>query len=232
MKRLPEILARPLRDVVYEHLKEAILLGRLLPGERLLEVELAEQMGVSRTPVREAMRRLDREGLVALRPFRGAEVVRVPRERAEQLFQVRDALESLAARLAASRTGPADLLLLRSIVEQAQVAAQNGDYPGVNALNRRFHAEMARLSGNAPLATLLEQIQDHINLLRVTALSRPGRPEEAICEHVGIVEALAAGDGPRAEMLVREHIQRGRQAALAQMEASKEGRHVHRSPEV
>jgi DNA-binding GntR family transcriptional regulator len=180
VKRLPDIPARPLRDVVYEHLKEAILVGRFVPGERLLEVELAEQMGVSGTPVREAMRRLEREGLVVLRPFRGAEVVRVPRERAEQLFQVREALESLAARLAASRVSPSDVALLRSIVEQAQVAAQNGDYPGVNTLNRRFHAELARLSGNAPLGTLLELIQDHINLLRATGLARPGRPDQRV----------------------------------------------------
>ena len=226
------MLARPLRDVVYEHLKEAILVGRFRPGERLLEAELADQMGVSRTPVREAMRRLEREGLVVLRPFRGAEVVRVPREKAEQLFQVREALESLAARLAASRVGPADLLVLRSIVEQAQVAAQDGDYPGVNALNRRFHAELARVSGNTPLATLLEQIQDHIDLLRVAALSRPGRPEEAIAEHAAIVEALAAGDGARAEVLVRDHIRRAREAAMAQMEPCEEDEHVRRSPEV
>lgn len=230
MKRLPEILARPLRDVVYEHLKEAILVGKLLPGERLLEVELAEQMGVSRTPVREAMRRLEREGLVVLRPFRGAEVVRVPRERAEQLFQVREALECLTARLVAARAGPADILLLRSIIEQAEVAARNGDYPGVNALNRRFHGELARMSGNIPLVTLFEQIQDHINLLRATALSRPGRPEEAIREHADIVDAVAAGDADRAEVLVREHIRRGRLAALRQMEASDED--VHRSAEV
>jgi DNA-binding GntR family transcriptional regulator len=217
MQKLSVVSVRPIRDIVYHRLKEAVLLGEIRPGERLLEADLAEQMGVSRTPVREALRRLEREGLVVWRPFRGAEVVGVERETVQQLFQVREALECLAVRLAVARIDPAAIALLRSIVEEAEAAAQSGDYGRTNTLHRRFHSEIARLSGNLPLVRLLEEIQDHINLSQASARSGPERFRQVMSEHLQIVEALAAADASRAEMAVREHLRRALAATLADL---------------
>ncbi len=217
MKRLSEVAAHPIRDRVYQRLKEAILTGKFAPGERLLETELADEMGVSRTPVREAVRRLEREGLVVWRPFRGAEVVGIPYDVVEQLFQVREALECLAVRLAVARVDSGTAVVLRSIVERMEAAVSMGDYVQANALHRNFHLELARASGNAPLVRVLEDIQDHINLSQATARSGPARFEQLTTEHLEIIRALAAGDAVRAESLVSEHIRRGLAATLAEL---------------
>jgi DNA-binding GntR family transcriptional regulator len=209
--------ARPTRERVLEKLREAILSGHFQPGQRLVERELVELLGVSRTPIREALRKLELEGLVTTVPYKGPVVTRPTVEDARQLYQVRAALEGQATALLAARAEAADLDCLGRFVQEAEAAVRAGDVRAVLAANNAFHDELARRCGNPLLESLINNLRNRIILLRVESLSLPGRPRESVAEHHEIVERLRAHDPEGARGAMERHILRAWEAARRQL---------------
>lgn len=204
---------RPLRQLVRDELRRMVITGELAPGSRLVEDRLAESLGVSRNPVREALQALAGEGFVELSPRRGAVVARVTREQAEDLFDVRMSLESLAARLAARRVHPEDVLRLGEVLEQARRANDEGDLDRVAALNNTFHTAVVAMSGNDYLALLMAPLSRRVQW--VFRMSAAERGPHSWHEHEGLVAAIVAGDEDLAEALAVAHVRAARASYLA-----------------
>ena len=197
---------KPLRELVFESLREAILLGRLIPGERLMEVQLADEMGVSRTPVREAIRKLELEGLVVMIPRKGAYVAGLTLKDITDLFEVRAALEGMAAGLAAERITEGELEQLeRAIVEESQT--QDDDISTYVDKDTFFHEIIYQASRNKQLVQIITRLREQIQRFRMTSLSQPGRAKMYVDEHKKIVEAISGHDIKSARLLAREHIE-------------------------
>ncbi len=211
----------PARELVLRKLREAILNGRFQPGERLLERDLVARMGVSRTPIREAMRSLEHEGLVTMTPYKGPAVVRPTLDDARALYEVRAALEGQAVAAFVARAGPDAVAHLKRHVAAAAAAAGQGRVQPVLAANNAFHDTIAGGCGNALLQAMLTNLRDRIVLLRAQSLSHPGRPPHSVAEHRAIVRAIEQGDAPKAKRLSEQHILHAWRAAREQL-----GEHV------
>ncbi|GAC1408559.1 MAG: GntR family transcriptional regulator [Candidatus Velthaea sp.] len=194
-------------------LRTAILAGQHPPGARLREVELAERYGVSRIPLREALRRLEAEGLVASSPNRGVTVRALERDDIDELFAFRLALERLAVRSAAARRAD-----LRSEVAARRAAVHAALTPphmtDVIAQDRAFHADLATAGGNRHVVDALGDRWAHISRVMHMYLTSIAYPESVWDEHAAIVDAVAAGDGDRADELLTEHIAKSRRIVL------------------
>jgi len=211
----------PARELVARKLRQAILSGRFQPGQRLLERELVARMGVSRTPIREALRKLEREGLVSTVPYKGPTVTKFTPQGAREVYEVRAALEGRAAALLARRSDLSAVARMRGHIEDAERALLRGQPAGVLAANNAFHDELASGAGNQLLRSLIANLQDRIVLLRVESLSYPGRRQRSITEHKAIVRMIARGDADGARRLVEQHVMRAWRAAHAQLIAGR-----------
>lgn len=207
----------PTRDLVLAKLRDAILTGRFHPGQRLLERELVALMGVSRTPIREALRKLELEGLVTTVPYKGPAVTVPTLAEARELFEVRAALEGLAVALFTERADGAAVARLRGHLTTARQALERRSAAGVLRANNAFHDEIAAGCGNALVQTMLANLRARIILLRVESLSYPGRRARSLAEHRAIVRAIARQQPAEARCLIEEHVMRGWQAARAQL---------------
>jgi DNA-binding GntR family transcriptional regulator len=191
---------------VYAHLRDEILANRLSPGTVLSEVPLAASLGVSRGPVREALGRLAAEGLVTVRPRRGAVVSALSPEEFLQAYQVREALETLAIRLAVPLLTDDDIAHLDHLVERQAEAVDDDRIDDFFALNSEFHELLVRASGNAPLQDMHRQLTDHMGRYRLPSLALRGTMRSSLSEHRAIARACRARDPGRAEQLLRDHI--------------------------
>lgn len=200
------------KDSAYDKLKAAILDGTLTPGAPLVESSVAEWCGVSRTPVREALTRLEQDGLV-VRSDRGLVVRERSPEEILDLYDVRIVLETLAARLAAERHSRLDLIKMERLV---QVGAEvDADQPEVMARNNReFHQAVWQAARNEALLDLLSRLNLHLVRYPVTTLAYPGRWERAMAEHRELVSAIAARDPARAADIARTHFTEARDIRL------------------
>jgi DNA-binding GntR family transcriptional regulator len=194
-------------DAVHRTLRRAIMAGELLPGHRLLEVELAKELAVSRTPIREAFRRLATEGLVRATANRGVVVHTVTLEEASHVYAVREALETLATRLAARHASSELVEELEESLGRAELAALRDDHRAMALENNAFHDRIARASGNPVLGRMLELLRGQIDLVRVALWSRaPGRPRVTLRQHRRILQALRQGKGDAAAAAARLHL--------------------------
>jgi DNA-binding GntR family transcriptional regulator len=194
----------PLRDQVADSLRAAILDGRFKPGDRLIEDRLAEEFGVSRNPIREAMRTLASEGLIEVNARRGAVVTSLSAEEAEELLEVRATLEAANARLAARRRNPEILKQLKAILAQGTAAIETGRSAELPRLNDDFHTHLARAGCNRVLSDLMKTMRD-----RTAPLFRGVGPEVARitwAEHADILRAVIAGDPELASLLAYRHV--------------------------
>lgn len=206
---------RNLRERVLEELRERILSGTYLPGERLTEERLAEDFGVSRSPVREALRVVAIEGLVRLSPRRGAEVSTPDAQSSIDLLQVRARLEPLAARLAAERATPEDVATLRALLEDSRLATEAQDLDAVADLNTRLHMEVVRIAGSHWLSAFSNRMYLHVQwIFRVTVHRRAPHSWR---EHIVLIDAIAAGDADRAEAAAASHVEAAWLAAGADL---------------
>jgi len=204
-------------DIVTEALREAILDGLLLPAAWLREDELAEALEVSRTPVREALRRLADEGLVIKTAHHGTVVASISFEEVLALYVVRQNLEGLAARLAAVK-GPPDVAeKLRRIGDKMRREAERGDASATAQLNLEWHRTLLEAAANPYLTRFLNQVEYAVRRLPVTTFVQPGRAEQVLAEHDAVVRAVAARDPDAAEAAAREHMQRSREVRLSMM---------------
>jgi DNA-binding GntR family transcriptional regulator len=200
----------PLRQVVYEALAELIINRTLDPGQHLVEADLAEYLGVSRQPVREALQRLQSEGWVDLRPAQGAFVHLPTDEEADQLLSVRTVLEAHSAGLAAGRASGGDVERLWELQKAGLTALASDDTEGLVAANAALHACITELSGNAVLAEMIGMVDRRVRWY-YTPIARP-RGRDAWHEHEDLIRAIAAQDAAAAERIMHQHTERTRQA--------------------
>jgi len=195
------------RDKVHDVLKEAIVRGYLPPGARLIEVEIAKLLRISRTPLREALLRLEAEGFVERVPSGGVRVKDLSEQEVRELYAVRSVLEGLAAREAARRLTKGQLDHLRTITRQ--IAEADGPVPDVLRIARlgeEFHQIILEASGNQKCAEILRLLRDHIDRYRYLTIAIPGRGRAAAAEHESLVEVLETGDPDEAERAMRAHV--------------------------
>ena len=203
-------------DRVERALRDRILHGEVAPGERLNEVEIAGELGVSRGPIREALQRLASDGLVELQAHRGAFVRRLGPAEVRDLFEVRMALETTAARLAAQRATDAQLADLDALVHAGAEPIGHADVRFQGA--RDLHARLAEATANPALAAHLTLVNEELRLLRTRSGEVPARAEHAVAEHAAIVAAVRAGDADGAAAAMEAHLRSALTHALSAME--------------
>ncbi len=206
---------KPLRDIVFEALREAVIAGQLRPGERLMEVQLAEELGVSRTPVREAIRKLELEGFVIMVPRKGAYVSDMSIKDVTDVFEIRRALEGLAAELAAERMTDEELEELERILVCTAETTARLDVLSTVDMDTGFHQVIYEASRNEKLSSMLYHLREQIQRFRTQSLSRPGRLKRALVDHRGIVDALRQRDTELARKLAEQHIEDAESELLA-----------------
>jgi DNA-binding GntR family transcriptional regulator len=211
-------------DSVYNTLREAIVAGQLDPGDSLIEWHVARQFGTSRTPVREALLRLETEGLAFRVPRRGLVVRRISEHEILEVYAVRLELEGLAARDAAREAEASDISHLRWVNQRLGEAIKRGDTASVPSLTNEFHQSLASAAHNAMLRRFITQAQDWTRRVGTSTVALPGRRGWAVKEHDRVIEAIAARDAERAERLAREHIATGREFQLATLRSAQASR--------
>lgn len=206
-----------LADNVFEQIRAAIINGELPPGSKVNEPQLSKQYGISRGPLREAIRRLEGCKLVEVKPNAGAKVVSLNSEQALEIYTIRESLEGLACRLAASRVTAEDCSSLRALLAKHELQIQSEDgrryYQREGDLD--FHYLIVQLSGNTHLFNLLcGELYHLLRLYRVQTSSQPSRPRQAFKEHHQIVDALENHDAELAELLMKRHISSARKILI------------------
>lgn len=195
----------------YTLILEAIEQGDYRPGDRLVESDLAERFGVSRTPVREALQRLETQSMLA-RDGRSLIVASLDHNQLAELYAVRAELEGLAARLAAKHASPEEARVLRGMVEDDRAHLNNPE--AMSRANKRFHKQIHLASHNRYLVQQLDLVHRSMALLATTSLAAVGRSEAALAEHDAIVRAIEAGDGDAAQAALRAHISKAFETRL------------------
>lgn len=213
----------PLREGVYDALLELITSRRLVPGQHLVESELAEQLGVSRQPVREALQRLSTEGWVDLRPGYGAFVHQPTDSEADQLFQVRALLETESARLAARNATPDGVTRLRQLHQRGVDEFQRGDVDATVTTNAELHHLITELSGNTVLTELAGRVARRVRWYHTSVVAQRGHT--AWEEHLRIIDAISEGASEEAARLMREHTEITRRTYLG-LEGLQEREHA------
>lgn len=197
----------PLRDIVFYKLREAIITGRMVPGERLMEIKLANEMGVSRTPVREAIRKLQSEGLVIMNARRGAVVAPINEEVMQELLEIRKALESLACQLVAVKAEPEDIQRLRDINAAMRSAIDDGNVDKITEFDVEFHETITELAANSHLTSMLDQIKEHLYRYRLEFIKELKNKYALADEHDRIVDALESRNAKAAGREIEKHIE-------------------------
>lgn len=193
-------------DQIAEVLRRSILSGTFSPGEQLVEAEIAKRLGTSRNPVREALRKLEKDGLVVRQPYKGYTVVELTSRDVHDLYELRCALESLAVRRIASDPRPEVIALLRHAVEEIEQAAGQGDLWAVIEKELAFHELLCKLSGNKQLEEVYASISHRIRLILAFDNSGYSNLMDVATEHEPLVDVIATGDVERAQEMLRDHI--------------------------
>jgi DNA-binding GntR family transcriptional regulator len=205
---------QPLATQVADEIRRLIRANRLVSGQRLFEQRLCEKLGVSRTPLREALRILSTEGLVTISPHKGARVAETSIEDIFHMFEAMSLLEGSCARLAAERLTKPDLERLEGLHEQLEISHRNGDPESYMSWNRKFHEFIQEEAGNPVLGKIVSGLRDVILLHRYRQLYRPGRFDESLEEHRRLIEAFRDRDSQRAERLMQVHLTKQGQALV------------------
>ena len=202
---------------VFEHLLDAIVSGRIEQGQRLKEEHLAERLGVSPAPVREALALLQQTGLVERLPRRGYRVVRMTEKDVEEIYDLREGLEVLALRLACQRVPPPPWERLEQIQEEGRRALEAGDEARHLAYNRALHLTIVQFAQNGRLLQAYQALNYQVQLLAATVSRLPGRRAESVAEHAAIIEAIRQGRVDEAQRLLAEHIRTAKERMLQQL---------------
>jgi DNA-binding GntR family transcriptional regulator len=196
----------PLRDVAFQKLRQAILRGELTPGQRLMEIQLAEQLGVSRTPVREAIRMLEQDGLAVMIPRRGAVVAKISGKNLKDVLEVRLALEELAVQLSCLRMEEEDFAALAEANRAFAETAVGDDIVKMAEADEHFHDIIYKASDNARLVQLEMQMREQMYRFRIEHLKEKSKRNQLVEGHREIMEALRRRDSDGATKAIRSHI--------------------------
>ncbi len=210
---------QPLREVVCESLREAIRKGVLKPGERLMEIQLSEELGVSRTPVREAIRKLELEGYVVMMPRRGTYVASMSIRDVNEIFEIRTALESLSNGLAAERITDEELEQLQRLIVMIGGYVKDGNIDKIVETDIEFHELLYKAARNNRLVGIISNLREQLTRFRTLSMSHPGRLEATLDEHRVIVEAIAQGDVKAAQQAAERHMENSEKTLMKAMEA-------------
>jgi DNA-binding GntR family transcriptional regulator len=202
-----------MRDRIHDRLRSAILSGEICAGTAIIEAEVAERLGASRTPVREALRKLEAEGLLEPRGGRGTVVRSIAPGEMNCIFEMREALEPLAARRAARRIAPEEVAALRKMIERMRDAID--DPAAMEKCDTAFHDAILRIADGDRLKRMLLDLREELIAWRSLSLADPARRAQTVREHERIAEALAAGDEARAEACSLDHVRNAKTAVLA-----------------
>lgn len=216
----------PLRDVVFNTLRQAILTGELAPGERLMEVHLANMLGVSRTPIREAIRKLELEGLVTMVPRRGAEVAQITEKGIQEVLEVRRALDALCVELACDRITEEELASLQKACETFAKATETKNPSRIAQADVALHDIIVRATGNGRLVQLVNNLSEQMYRYRFEYIKDVSKHSQLIEEHRIIYESILHKDKETASATARLHIDNQEAAVIEQIrrECKNEGK--------
>lgn len=204
----------PLRDVVFNTLRQAILTGELKPGERLMELHLASRLGVSRTPIREAIHKLELEGLVTLIPRRGAEVAQITEKSMNDVLEVRRALDALCAELACDRITEAALSDLKLACDNFEAVVKTGDLKKIAQADVRLHDIIVRATGNQRLLQMVNNLSEQMYRYRFEYIKDTSRHENLVEEHRIIYQSIVQKDKKTASDAAKTHIDNQERAII------------------
>jgi len=196
----------PLRDVVFNTLRNAILTGELEPGERLMEIKLADKLGVSRTPIREAIRKLELEGLVVMNPRKSAEVAKITKEDLKDVLEVRKVLESLAMELACEKISAEEICQLKENLEMFRQAIKKNDLTEIALTDVAFHDIIYKATGNIRLIQILNNLREQMYRYRLEYIKDKDMRNILIEEHIAIIDALYTKNKEKAIKTILSHI--------------------------
>ena len=211
---MTRIAPTALYQEVAERLRQRIFAHELTPGTWIDEQKLAEQYGISRTPLREALKVLASEGLVDLKPRRGCYVTEISRQDLDDIFPLMALLEGRCAADAVARAKPIEIRELKKIHESLENAAQEGRIDAFFEANQAFHKRIQELANNRWLLSVIQDLRKVLKLSRLHSLSLEGRLQQSLDEHRAIMAAFEAGDAVKAEQLMHDHLLSGREALV------------------
>lgn len=216
-RKIREVQSQSLTNVIYDQLEDMILTGKLKPGERINESWLSSHLGVSRAPIREACRQLEKRGIVEVKARKGSFVYEIDVNEVIELYDIRAAMDSLAAEKAAGQATSRELTALKGLLKNMADAIEAGDFQKYFKSNIDFHIGIVRLSRNRNLFSLIEGIYNKASLCRKTNLSLQERVRTSYRQHKKILDAIAAGNSTEASRLMKHHILDAKNALLASL---------------
>ncbi len=210
----PMMESRPIREIAYEVLKHAIITGDIPAGERIVETDYADRLHISRTPLREALRKLERDGLVEYVPRRGVVVRAFTIEDVEQIYTIRNALEMLTLPAIIKKATGEDIASLRAQLDEMDALVAARDIETLSPLTRAFHAQLTRLCGQNRILRVIEGQDEYITRFSAMAINRESRLEEAHREHHQLVDYVEARDLDSFRSLMQRHIETSKERCL------------------
>ncbi|MBQ9698379.1 MAG: GntR family transcriptional regulator [Acidaminococcaceae bacterium] len=220
---------KPLRELVCEHIREAIINGTFAPGERLMEIQMADEMGVSRTPVREAIRKLEMEGFVVMIPRRGTYVSNMSIKDINDVYEIRISLDTLAAGLAAERISDEELEELQRLLVKVGNAIEENDMAKVVEADIEFHDVLYKASRNERLRNIINNLREQITVIRGVSMRYPGRLKDTQEEHRRLVESIAARNVEKSQEIARIHLENAERTLMIAMSERKDNDDLSRS---
>ena len=196
----------PLRDVVFHTLRDSILKGEMEPGERLMEIHLAKKLGVSRTPIREAIRMLEQEGLAVIVPRRGAQVAKMTEKDLQDVLEIRDALDELAALSACKKITPEAIDELKETMVIFKAAAETGDVREVAMADEKFHSIIYKAADNPKLMVIIQNLKEQMYRYRYEYVKNPSVYSQLIAEHKSIIEGFDRRDVEFLKSIIHTHL--------------------------
>lgn len=215
---------KPIRDIAYETLKHAIVIGKIPAGSRIVETDYAERMHISRTPLREALRKLERDGLVEYLPRRGVMVRTFTVADVDEIYTIRNALEMLTLPAVVANATEEDIRELRELLNVMDPLDRANDIEGVSPKARAFHSRFTSISGQNRIVHIIENQDQYLRRFSEISIAKEKRRHAAHQEHHDMVTLVEARDVESLEKLVRKHIERSKETCLAALE---EARHRH-----
>ena len=223
----PMMESRPIREIAYEVLKKAIITGEIPAGERIVETDYADRLHISRTPLREALRKLERDGLVEYVMRRGVIVHAFTTEDVEQIYTIRNCLELLTLPDIIEKATPEDIAHLREMLAKMDELNEKNDVEALSPVARDFHTAITAISGKNRILRVIEGQDEYIRRFSAMAIKQENRRNAAHEEHHRLVDLVEKKDLPAFEALMKQHIERSKECCLAALAARKQNRELN-----